>query len=70
MKVEDYDAWVIRVGTVFLVGMPYTDTGMCRLSNSPYDAVKIKDECVAQRLAKLAGGEAVEFNPAIGRVGA
>jgi len=68
MKVSEYDSWIIQVGGVFLVGMPYEDTMMCRLSNSPYDAVPIEEQCVAERLARMAGGQAVKWNPVTGRV--
>lgn len=70
MRVEDYDGWIIRVGSVYLVGIPYEDTGMCRLSNSPYEAARFDDVTVAVRLAKMANGNAVRFNPISGRVGA
>jgi nitrous oxide reductase accessory protein NosL len=68
MDVKEYDSWIIRYGTVYLVGMPYEDTGMCRLSNSPWDAVPISDEHAARRLARMSGGEAVTWNPVTGRI--
>jgi hypothetical protein len=68
MDIKEYDSWIIRYGTVYLVGVPYEDTGMCRLSNSPYDAAQITEEHVARKLARLSGGEAVIWNPVTGRI--
>lgn len=69
MKIEEYDSWIVQVGEVYLVGMPYERTGMCRLSNSRYEALRFDDAAVASRIAHMAGGRAVRFNPISGRVG-
>lgn len=70
MSIKDYDVWVIRFGTVFLVAMPYADTKVCRLSQNVSDALQIADAEKARMVAGMSGGIAVKFNPITGVVGA
>ena len=68
MKVSDYDTHLIRYGSVYLASVAYEDTGMCRLSENKYDAVRIPDRSDAERIASASGGEVVKFNPITGSV--
>lgn len=68
MNVDSYDVWVIKLNKVFLVGIPYEDTKVCRLSENVYDAAQIPDKDTAEAVAAMAGGEIVKFNPIIGRL--
>ena len=67
MKVSDYDVYIVQFGTVYLVAMPYEDTKVCRLSDSPYDAMPFRHPEDAQRIARLADGTAIMFNPVTGK---
>ena len=69
MNISDYDGWIVKVGSVFLVAVAYEDTGMCRLSESPYNALKFDDREQARMIARRAGGTAVMFNPVSGVTG-
>ena len=69
MKVSDYDTWIVRVENEYLVAVAYVDTGMCRLSGSPYEALRFQDGADASMVARRAGGNAIRFNPITGRVG-
>ena len=62
-KPSKYTAFIVRKGTEYLVGVPYTDTLMLRWSTSPYDSCPIHRRKVAKRVADRVGGEVVEFNP-------
>ena len=68
MKVEDFDTYIIQYGNVYLISVAYEDTGMCRLSENKYDALRIPDPKDAVKIAKASGGKAVKFNPITGSV--
>lgn len=68
MSVEDYDVWVIQFGKVYLVGMPYQDTKVCRFSENIYDAVQFQNYFQAYGFADRFGGKAMRFNPVTGKV--
>lgn len=66
MGVDDYRTWIVRVGGQYLVAVPYRDTKVCRMSNSPYDAAPIENAEDAEALAGVMRGVAVQFNPVTG----
>lgn len=68
MKVSDYDTYIVQYGKVYLVAVAYEDTKMCRLSNSPYDALTFDDVYDAKRVAGITRGSVASFNPITGRV--
>lgn len=69
MKVNDYDTWIIRFGKVYLVAVAYEDTGMCRFSESIYNAARFSDWNDANMIARRTGGEIMRFNPVTGVIG-
>lgn len=66
MKAADYDGYIIKIGSDYLVAIPYEDLGTKRLSNNRYDAALIYDEIAAERVARAVGGQVVFFNPITG----
>lgn len=68
MRIDDFNVYIVRLGNVYLVAMAYEDTGMCRLSESPYNALQFHDRADARKIAVMSGGQDVMFNPLTGRV--
>lgn len=68
MSVEEYDTHVIQIGNVYLVAVAYEDTKVCRLSENIYDGIRVPEEEVARKLARMVSGKAVKFNPVTGKV--
>ena len=68
MSVTIYDAYVVRIGNVYLVGLAYEDTKMCRFSENVYDAARFEYWSDAQQLASKARGDVIKFNPITGSV--
>ena len=66
-KTDRYAVYIVRNGTEYLVGVPYTDTLVLRWSTSPYDSCPIHRLRIAKRIAERVGGEVVRFNPITGR---
>lgn len=67
MNIKEYDVYIVQIKNVFLVGIPYEDTGVCRLSDSPYDAARFSSRSDARMIARMAGGTEVLFNPITGK---
>ena len=68
VDVKDFEGFIVRRGTQYLVGLPYTDTLCLRWSTSPYDSYKMSRRTTAQKVAHRVGGEVCRFNPVTGKI--
>ena len=68
MKVDEYDSWIIRFGNVYLAAKVFDDKDIYRFTESPYNAWHIANASMADRVARMLGGETVKFNPVLGVV--
>lgn len=68
MDVKRMDRWVVYMDGQYLIAMAYTDTKLCRWSNSPFNAAMFERIEDAQKLAGKVCGNVRKFNPITGVV--
>ena len=69
MDVKNYGGWIVRSEGEYLIAVAYSDTRLCRWSNSPFNAAFFTRMDDAVRVAQKVGGEVLRFNPITGVVG-
>ena len=62
------EAYIVCVGSEYLVSKPYDDTAYIRFSNSPYDGLPFNDFIIAQRYARIFKGVVMKHNRLTGEL--
>ena len=59
---QNSEKYVIQVGNQFLVGCPYKEESVIRLSDSKYDGYRTENFMEAMHLARRCGGLVMKLN--------
>ena len=60
--------YVIKKGSLFLMGCPYDDSSYVRYTNNRYDGYRDRNFNRQLRIARMIGGKVMRFNPVNGRL--